>query len=239
MKRLISVAIFFMVFLLSISIVNAKANEWKSKTYDFPKIKSVLFIGPFIEKEVEDQFAYQKTNDVLTAELAKRKIPIIFENQLAEAVGKDVGVDMKVLYKTDNAKYLSLLREHGPKYVDAVLVADVQRLGYTQQYEEGYEIPFQTSNTSSFFGTTSSGGSYSGTVTSPSTNYIHVRGGYRDCTTAAYSMVMYDTNLNVIWGFSDIRSHRLTRLSRSGPEDVLKRIIKVAFDKVPIQPKEN
>jgi hypothetical protein len=231
--RKITVLVCMLMILLS-SVCGAKPTEWKSQLYDFSKIKTVLFIGPFIEQEVEDQFAFQKTFDLLVVELGKRKIPVLFEQPLAESIGKELQVNMIELSKTDREKYLSLLREHGPKYVDAVLVANVQRLGYTQRYEEGYSIPYQTTQTSTFFGTTSRGNTYSGHINTPTTQYINVQGGNRDYTTAGYSMTLYDTNLNVIWGFSDIRSHRLTKLSKSGPEAVLKRIINTAFNKAPI-----
>ena len=223
-----------LLFMFSVSVCSARTSEWKSSYYDFSKIKVILLLGPFIGKEVEDQFAVQITCDLLAEQLKKRKVPIILERQLAEIISNDIGIDLVELSKTDYNKYVALLKEHGPKYIDAVLVINVHKLGYTQQYEEGYSIPYQSTQTSSFFGNNSYGGHYSGTITTPSTDYINVRGGYRDFATAGYSMALYDNNLNVVWGFSDVRSHRLRGFSKSKPDDVLKRIMNTAFDKAPV-----
>ena len=233
MKRILVMLFCIMCFS---SIAFAKTDEWKDKTYDFSRIKRIVFVGPFISKEVSAQFALQKSSEILAEELSSRKIQVIFVKQLSDAIAKDTNQDMDELYKTDYNKWINTLASNAYKYVDAVMILHVNQMGYTQQYEEARTISYESYSTSTFDIRNLSGENVHGTITSPQTKYVHVPGGYRDYTTGAASAALYDpSSFKLIWGYSDVRSRIVKPLNNTTPDAMLKRIIKDLFDKAPIQ----
>ncbi len=226
------VLVLLMVLLLSTSVCFAKANEWKDSRFDFSEIKTVLLLNPVISNDVLDPFALQKTADILIPELKKLQISPQFLNPLIEQIGKDIGIDMFKLNKEDNKKYLEIMYENLPKYVDAIMVFNVYQLGWTKKYVAPTSFNYTSYQTSNVYGI----GGYLGSIQTPVQRTATLdSGGYKDFATAALGITLVSTKTgDVVWGYIDNRSVRNKVLSKTSPEKQLTKIVQASFESMPL-----
>lgn len=231
MLKRISITTILLLAILS-SVSYAASNEWKDKNYDFNTIKKVALIVTFAPS-IQDQFAQQKTNDVLAnSDYSKLNVTFIPFMDLITQIGKDIGIDPAT---ADNATRAEIFKKV-PQYVDAVLVVRVNQLGWFKQYVPPRSFTYTTNTTSQVYGR----GGYAGSITTPTDKTIQIPGGYEDFPVAAMEFTMLNvTTAKLIWGYSEDKNDRGGGLfsKKNKPEDNMDNIVRNVLDHIPLSKK--
>lgn len=213
------------VLLISLSIpAFAKQEEWKSQSFDFTKIETILILNPNIDPSVNNPFAVEKTADYLVKHLNDRQIKWVGLNQIIERIKLDTGIDFSK--EKDQTKLAALFREYVPKYADAVLIIDVFSFGWSTEYVEGYYKANTDTGNGTFDGR-SGNTRFSGTYTTPVTSYDYVPGANEQIANAGCSFRLHDTKTsNKIWGYVEARSKNARFVKSSHPNAPINKLFK-------------
>jgi hypothetical protein len=218
------------MFLMT-SIVSAAPNKWLDKTYDFTTVKTVLIMQPNIAKEVKDEFALQKVEEMLRPEIEKVQITPVYFEVLLQQMSKDLNIDLNVLYKQDPQKCLTIVKDNASHYVDAVLYVDVHQMGWTKQYVQpqfSSYTKYETSYVKTANGTAA-------TVQSPQQKNVTIPGGYRDFGSASFGARLFNAKTDkLIWGYTDAKSQQKGLFNKVEPEKFIKQLIEKAFEDIPL-----
>lgn len=225
------ITIFICILLCFSAVVNAAPNRWADKNVDFAAIKTVLVMHPVIAHGVYDEFALQKTEDLLNASALKIKVQFVYYDNLLVEMGKDLDMNLIELNKQDAAKCQAIVKENAAKYADAVLVSQVAQFGWSKQYIAPSSYTYTKYETTEI--NTSDG--KSATIKTPTQKTATMPGGDRDFANAAFGAKLYDAKSSkLIWGYSDARSEQKGWFNDADPERYMKKIIEKAFEDVPL-----
>lgn len=217
---------------------HGKQDEWKDKSIEFSKIKTIIVFVPIAHKSVQDPLATLKVWDLSGEKFNANhpKIKFISVREYIETLQNDTGVDIAELTKNDTKKALNFIFENLHHYCDATLSIDILAMGYSTTYMEGYTFPVTTYKTTYFDASVNSGrgGNISGSSTTPTTEYYSVPGGNVEVVNVGIRFALYDPSTHdMIWVFSDIRDKANSRrFDNTKTGDILKRIISSTSDKL-------
>ncbi len=225
MKRALFI---FMVFMVFTSICYAERNEWKDKNYDFKTIKRVA-IGISFATTIQDQFAQQKTEEIMAQIEQKKRFNVVFipVKDLFDQIIHDYNLE-----NVDEKTRREIVLSKSPEYADALLVIKVNELGWFKQYVPPRSFSYTSWETS----TVQIGGS-SGTITSPVQRTINRSGDYEEFPVASAEFTLYSMSAGkVVWGYSELRNEQggILFSKKNKPEDNLEDIFNNAVKKIPI-----
>jgi len=221
------------LMLLATSSAFAESSEWKSKIYDFSKVKKVM-ITYNISGDIKYPFAQQKIPEIIDNSLKKTSLVAYTEDDINRFIERDIGTNMKELRKTSPLDHWLVFAENLPKYVDCQMVIDIHALGWSEQYISGSVIPITTNEITTHNGSYN-GRSYSGWSSTPTTKYYYTSGGFYTYDNAAAGIALYDASNNkLVWGYTDARSRQKRWHDSTGPESMLFRILNSGLDKAPL-----
>lgn len=219
------------IFLCIASVGSASPNKWVDKSYDFTTVKRVLVMQTTFSSGVKDEFALQKTEDMLKTETQKLKIQLILYNDLLQQMGKDLDIKLIDLNKLDSERCRAIVKENASKYVDAVLYSEVNEMGWAKQYVPPSSYTYTKYETTQV--NTSDG--RSATIKSPTKKTTTIPGGSRDIASASFGAKLYDEKTNkLIWGYSDAKSEQKGLLNNADPERYMRNLIGKAFEDIPL-----
>lgn len=213
----------FLLLLVS-SVVYAEGSTWRNKQFNFSSVKTIMFFEPIVDN-VQDPFALQKVNDLLKNQ--KLTLKLVSMREIVQKIGQEYNIDMDTLYTQDNKKFMSLIVEEVPKYVDVVLAVKVQQLGWSTEQDTPGVVPITTWSNIYF--------SNGRTAQASSTQYVPMGGGTTDYAHATLVMALFETKTQqLIWGYSDHKSGYKNFFNMDcSPDKYLKRILEEGIEKMP------
>lgn len=227
MKRIM----FFLLMVLIVpSVCLAESSEWKDQQFNFSTIKTILYGPPTAESDVQDRFARQKAADYLQAAFNEKESTIRFIRlqNVIEMIGRDNGVDMEIVRKSDFVRYKKLFIENASKYCDAIMTANVLVMGYGKIRREASVSAWTATQTNNYM---INGGLYS--ITGPTTQFRIDPAHDVTIVNGGIFMSLISTNTgNTIWGITDVRDRTNKKLNSTNPDEMLKRIINTSVDKM-------
>lgn len=236
MKKLLIV---FLVLLFMSSAHAEQQNEWKDKSYDWSKVKTILVFPTHFSKDVTDPFATKKVAEILSPEMKRLQVRLLSLDEYFTQLSADTNIDLVELNKTDPQKCRELIQSSISKYADVSLFFTVHQMGWTKEYEPPRSFTYTTYETS----TVSSTRGVVGWVDTPVQNQVNIPGGYSDFPTASIGIMIYDTkSTNLVYGYTDTdkdQNSGFLGTHTNSPEDNMKEIIKKAFDKLPFAKKKS
>lgn len=226
----------------------AKQTEWQENAYDFSKVKTILimnteFFNDGFDSSGKNQFHnYPDAQEKIEKMLASRwekvtgfhyvTLPYIIEKVKADpntpidaAIGSDLSEDlMKAI----------------PKYADLVLFTEIHDFGWFYEHYDSYYSTETVIDRVRYGGVTADGKAYSGWMEVPRSVVVHYDAGYRIYDSADLRFRIVDSRTwKDVWKYSDRRDRASSAFGKeydhSGPESVMKRILNVAFDKLPFK----
>ena len=229
MKRIV----FALAILLAVSgTCFAETSEWKDSRFNFKSIKNIAFGGPSVSNDVKDQFAMQKSIDYFLSafDAAEKKsgVRIVSLDSVIDAIGKDQGVNLFDLRKSDFNQFKKIFVANVSKYCDAILTAHVISMGYGTVRREASVDSWTSYQTDTY---TVNGSIYN--VSGPSTNYRFIPS--HDVTIVSgglYTSLISMQTGTMIWGVTDVRDRTNKVLSKTTPSEMLRRIINSNVDKM-------
>lgn len=229
MRRI--VLLLLCLILLMSSAVSAAPNKWSDSNYDFTTVKTVLIMKPKIAKDVKDQFALQKIEEMLSAEIQIVKITPVFFDDFLQQLTKELNIDLKALNRQDPQQCLTIVKENAPKYVNAILYFDVYEMGWTKEYVQPSSYTY-TKNETAYI--KNSDGS-STKVEYPTQKTATTPGGLRDFSSASFNASLFDAKEDaMIWGYAEAKKLEKGFHTSSLPEKSMKKIIENAFVDMPL-----
>ena len=229
MKRIIFITA--LIFALPITCF-AETSEWKDSRFNFKTVKNIAFGGPSVSSEVRDQFALQKSTDYFLSAfgVAEKKsgIRIVSLDSVIDAIGRDQGVNMVDLRKTDFNQFKKIFVANVSKYCDAILTAHVISMGYGTVRREASINSWTSYQTDTY---TVNGSIYN--VSGPSTNFRFIPA--HDVTIVSgglYTSLISTQTGSLVWGITDVRDRTNKKLSSTNPDSMMKRIINDSVEKI-------
>lgn len=236
MKR---VVILFLLLFFICNVCSAETNEWKDKSYDWSKVKTILVFPVNLSSDVSDPFALQKITDILTPELSRVQLKLMSLNEYFTQLGVDNQIDLIELNKTNPQKCKELIQASISKYADVSLFFNVYQMGWTKEYKPPRSFTYTTYQHSTI---TSPSSGVVGWVRTPVQNQVNVLGGYADFPTAAIGIMIYDTKTTkLVYGYTDMKKDRSSGFlgtHSNTPEDNMKDLILKMLDKLPFVKKK-
>lgn len=225
------IAVLISILLFLVSVVSAAPNKWADKQYDFTAVKKVLVMHPTIAPGVKDEFALQKTEDILNAQKEKLKVQLVSYDALLQQMGPDLEIDLAELNKKDPEKCRAIVKENAHKYVDLVLYSEVNEMGWTKKYVPPSTYTYTKNETT----TVNTSDGRSATVTKPTQKTSTIPGGDRDFASASFGAKLFDAKTDkVLWGYSDAKREQKGLFNNADPERYMKNIIEKAFEDMPL-----
>lgn len=119
-----------------------KKEEWVEKTYEFKQVKTVL-VQYSIPADINlSETERLKFEDMLKAtffkEDKKATVKYLTSEQSEEMIEKNIGVNLKELRATDNARYLDIMQKQLPTVADAILNINMTSLEYSTRHVPSY-----------------------------------------------------------------------------------------------------
>jgi len=249
MSTAIKIFIVMICILSGISpIALAKQTEWKENAYDFTKVKTILimdteFMYDGFDISGKNQFHNYPNGEIKIENMLMSRwekvtgfhyvtLPYIIEKIKADPntpVDAVIGPDMSE----------DLIKEI-PKYADLVLFTEIHDFGWFYEYYDSYYSTETVIDRVRYGGVTADGKAYSGWMEVPRSVVVHHDAGYLIYDSADLRFRIVDSRTwKDVWKYSDRRDRTSSAFGKeydpSGPESVMKRILNVAFDKLPFK----
>ncbi|MDU2063285.1 MAG: hypothetical protein E6713_00495 [Sporomusaceae bacterium] len=140
-KKILVLLTFVLCLSLSICQAEERKDEWKSPSFNFGSVKTVVVTMAIAPEAKFDEFSSRKLENIYLNTFfqdrnrwAKSHFQFITLNQLKDRVSQATGENIRQLETEDPARYKSEIDKFTPIIADAVLNIKVTAFGYDKRF---------------------------------------------------------------------------------------------------------